>query len=251
MTNEGARLDVRTLPVPRIPARGAKGSIAFANAIRLQESFTARAERKALAWLAARLPPWVNSDHLTLLGFPAMILAGASYALVRANRVGLILASIFLALNWFGDSLDGTLARVRNRQRPRYGFYIDHVVDACGALFLFVGLGLSSYMSPAVAGVLLIAYLMLTIEVMLATHTLGTFTISYFKMGPTELRILLAIGTLVLLVHPTAVVFGRAFRLFDVGGVGSAIGLFVTLIVSAVRNTRTLYLAEPIPDERT
>jgi len=101
-----------------------------------------------------------------------------------------------------------------------------------------------------VAGVLLIAYLMLTVEVMLATHILGTFTIAYFKMGPTELRILLAIGTLVLLVHPTAVIVGHTFKLFDVGGLCGATGLFITLIVSAVRNTRTLYLAEPIPGDR-
>jgi phosphatidylglycerophosphate synthase len=179
-----------------------------------------------------------------------MLGAGASYWLASVTRIGLFLAVVCLALNWLGDSLDGTLARVRNHQRPRYGFYVDHVVDALGALLLFAGLGLSGYMSPAVAGVLLIAYLMLTVEVMLATHTLGTFTISYFKMGPTELRILLAIGTLVLLVHPTAVIVGHTFKLFDVGGLCGATGLFITLIVSAVRNTRTLYLAEPIPGDR-
>src|ERR1700730_19196188 len=109
MTNEGTRLDAGTLRVPGIRLSDTKESIPFANAIRLQESFSARAERKVLAWLAARLPSWVNSDHLTLVGFVAMILAGGSYALVRTNRVGLILATIFLALNWFSDSLDGTV----------------------------------------------------------------------------------------------------------------------------------------------
>ncbi len=93
---------ISIVPIRGIPLRGAKASIPFADAIRLQESFTARSERKALAWLAARLPLWINSDHLTLLGFVAMLLAGACYALARTNRVGLILATIFLALNWFG-----------------------------------------------------------------------------------------------------------------------------------------------------
>ncbi|HEX4642362.1 MAG TPA: CDP-alcohol phosphatidyltransferase family protein, partial [Candidatus Acidoferrales bacterium] len=104
-----------------------KKPLTFKDALRLQESFTAAAERRALAWLAARLPARVNSDHLTLLGFAAMFLAGASYALARTNPAGLLLATFFLALNWFGDSLDGTLARLRHRERPRYGFYVDHM----------------------------------------------------------------------------------------------------------------------------
>jgi len=223
------------------------GKTAFSGATRVLTSVLAPLEKRVLVAMARRMPPRINSDHLTGLALVAMLGAGLSYWLASVNTIGLYLAVFCLALNWFGDSLDGTLARVRDHQRPRYGFYIDHVVDAFGALFLFVGLGLSSYMSPAVAGALLIAYLMLTIEVMLATHTLGTFRISYFKLGPTELRILLAIGTLVLLAHPTAVIFGHAFKLFDVGGVCGAIGLFVTLIVSAVGNTKTLYIAEPIP----
>jgi phosphatidylglycerophosphate synthase len=227
------------------PARHIKP--AFHDATRVLTSMLAPLEKRVLVAIARRMPARINSDHLTGLALVAMLGAGLSYWLASVTPIGLYLAILCLALNWFGDSLDGTLARVRNRQRPRYGFYVDHVVDAFGVLLLLAGLGLSGYMSPAVAGALLIAYLMLTIEVMLATHTLGRFTISYFKMGPTELRILLAIGSLVLLVHPMAVIFGQTFKLFDVGGLCGAIGLFITLIVSAVRNTRTLYLAEPIP----
>ena len=107
-----------------------------------------------------------------------------------------------LAVNWFGDSLDGTVARVRNQQRPMYGFYVDHVIDIIGAVFLLGGLGLSPYMSPIVALVLLVAYLTLSAEIYLATHARGVFRISLFKVGPTELRILLAFGTLYL-PHPT------------------------------------------------
>jgi archaetidylinositol phosphate synthase len=245
MTNEGARLDIRTLPVRRIPARGAKKSIPFANAIRLQESFTARAERKALVWLAARVPPWVNSDHLTLVGFAAMILAGASYALVRTNRAGLILASIFLALNWFGDSLDGTLARVRNRQRPRYGFYVDHMIDTVGGLFLMGGLAISGIVDWRIALGMFIAFLMLSVEVYLAAYTLGTFRLSFAKLGPTEIRILLALGNAALWFYPDARIFGSSYRVFDVGGIAAIAGMGIMLVVSAICSTVKLYRAEP------
>ena len=156
-------------------------------------------------------------------------------------------ATVCLALNWFGDSLDGTLARVRQCQRPRYGFYVDHVIDEFGIAFLIGGMSLSGYMSPWVAAVLLIAYFMLTVEVFLATHVLGTFRMSFFKVGPTELRILLAIGNAFALSKPTATIAGQEFLLFDVGGVIGAIGLAFTLVFSAMSNTRKLYRLEPLP----
>ena len=121
----------------------------YKDAMRLQESFTARAERKVLVWLAVRLPAWVNSDHLTLLGFASMFGAGVSYSLVCPAPFRSAFAVFFLALNWFGDSLDGTLARVRNRQRPRYGFYVDHMIDTFGGLFLMGGLALSGFLIGA------------------------------------------------------------------------------------------------------
>jgi len=203
-----------------------------------------------LLWLAARLPGCVNSDHLTVVALVAMLMAGLSYWLARTTRSGLLLAVVCLAINWFGDSLDGTLARLRQHQRPRYGFYVDHVVDAAGAVFLLGGVGLSGYMSSIVALALLVAYLLLLVETFLATYTIGTFTMSYFGVGPTELRILLAIGNFVLLVHPTAELFGRQYLLFDVGGVIASCGLLVTLLVAVATHTRTLYLAEPLPRRR-
>jgi len=219
----------------------------FREASRSLTSLLAPVEKRALLWLATRLPPWVNSDHLTVLALAAMLLAGLSYWLARLSPAGLLLVVVCLAINWFGDSLDGTLARVRHHQRPRYGLYVDHVVDAAGAVFLLCGLGLSGYMSPLVALVLLVSYLLLLVETFLATYTLGSFTMSYFKIGPTELRILLAFGNLVLLVHPMAEIFGREFRLFDVSGVVAAGGLTVTLVVAVVTHTRALYLTEPLP----
>jgi len=219
----------------------------FKDANRVIVSVLAPAERKTLQFLAARMPARVNSDHLTALALAAMLGAGLSFWLARFSPIGLVLVVICLALNWFGDSLDGTLARYRSHQRPRYGYYVDHVVDAFGALFLFGGLAASGFMSPLVAMGLLVGYLMLSAEIYLAAHVLGEFKITYFQMGPTELRILLSIGTLVLFVKPFVVLFGQSYRLFDVGGVVGIAGMFVTLLVSAVSHTRTLYVAEPLP----
>lgn len=219
---------------------------AFSDATRAQLSFVAALEKKCLVWMAHRMPRWVNSDHLTVLGSLGMLLTGISYWLARWNRYALLLAIFWLAVNWFGDSLDGTLARVRNQQRPRYGFYVDHVVDTFGAFFLLTGLALSGYMHWKVAMGLLIAFYGISIEVYLAAYTVGVFHLSHWKFGPTELRILLAIGNVVLLYHPMATVLGRRYPLFDVGGVVGIFGIVVMMIAGVIRNTRTLYRAEPL-----
>jgi archaetidylinositol phosphate synthase len=166
---------------------------------RVQESFVAAAEKQALLWLAARTPNWVGPDHLTLLGFAAQIGAGACYVWARWDRFALLGVICCLALNWLGDSLDGTLARFRQRLRPRYGFYVDHMIDSFGALALMGGMALSGYMHPSIAIGLLIAFLMLSIQSYLATHTLREFRLSFWRFGPTELRILLMVGSLALL----------------------------------------------------
>lgn len=221
--------------------------LTFRPAVRAQFSLLAPIEKKALLWLAHRLPPWVNSDHLTLLGLAAMLLAGLSYWLARWNQHALLLVIFWLAVNWFGDSLDGTLARVRNQQRPRYGFYVDHVVDCFATLFLLGGLALSGYMSEKIAVALLIAYFMLCIEVYLATYTLGIFRLSLAKCSPTELRILLAFGNLALLFRPIVHIRGEAYRLFDVGGVIALVGMALLLVAAVAKNAVALYRAERIP----
>jgi phosphatidylglycerophosphate synthase len=216
--------------------------------IRQHTSLLARAEKRLLEKLAERMPNWVNSDHLTLLGLCGMLLAGAAYWAASWNRHALLLVVLALAINWFGDSLDGTLARVRNRQRPRYGYYVDHVIDLFGTFFLLGGLALSGYMSPMVALGLLAAFFMVEAQVYLATHVLGVFRLAFLKVGPTELRIILAIGTVCLLYKPWVALgsIGR-FLLFDVGGIISIAGMAMTLVVSSVRNTRELYKAETLP----
>jgi phosphatidylglycerophosphate synthase len=193
------------------------------------------------------MPAWVNSDHLTLAGFAAMFAAGLCYWAARRSRAGLVGVIAALAVNWFGDSLDGTLARVRGRERPRYGFYVDHITDALGTAFLMVGLALSGYMSPYIALGLLIAYFLLSIEVYLATYTIGTFHLSFWKFGPTELRLLLCVGNLALFRWPVVGLFGRRLLLFDVGGAAGIAGMSLMLVTAAVRHTRVLYEAERLP----
>jgi archaetidylinositol phosphate synthase len=218
----------------------------FNSATRQQQNLLAPLEKKTLIWLARRTPQWINSDHLTLLGFLGMALAGGCYFYARWNPMGLFGAVIFLTVNWFGDSLDGTLARVRNRQRPRYGFYVDHIVDAFGAIFLIGGMGLSGYMTGTIALILIVAYFLLAIEIYLATYTVGVFRLSFGIWGPTELRIVLAFGTLVLSRMPRVDIGSGKYLLCDVGGVVAIVALVGFTIHSAVQNTVRLYREEPL-----
>ncbi len=210
-------------------------------------SFLSGLEKRALVFMAERMPRAVNSDHLTLLGLLGMLGAGLSFWAAGAEPLALVGVVSCLILNWFGDSLDGTLARVRKHERPKYGYYVDHIVDVFGAFFLLGGLGLSGYMTPWIAASVMVVYLMVVSEIYLAAYAVGTFRIHFLRMGPTELRILFAIGTLYLLYRPVVTVFGTRALLFDVGGACAIVGLAVTLLVSAARNTRTLYLRETIP----
>ena len=216
----------------------------FREAVRIQKSFITQAEKRVLKWLAERTPESVNSDHLTILGAVGMFLAGASYALSRYSDYGLLLSCVFLAVNWLGDSLDGTLARFRHRQRPRYGFYVDHVIDCFGVTGLLGGMGISGYMQPLIAVWLLVAYLLLSAEIFLATYALARFEMSYFHFGPTELRILLCVGNLCVFFCPSAHPFGGPLSLFDLGAVVGGIGMATIAVTSSVRHTRLLYDAE-------
>ena len=221
-------------------------TIPFKSAIRQQDSLLSSAEKKTLIWLARQMPARINSDHLTALGFLGMLGAGIFYYFANEHPLALVASSVCLAVNWFGDSLDGTLARVRRKERPRYGFYMDHVVDAFAMLFLVGGMGLSGYMSGRIAMALLIAYFMLSIELYLATYTTGLFRLSFGAWGPTELRLVVMIGNIILLVRPHVTLAGRQYLLCDVAGVVTIAGLGIILIRSVVRNGRTLYLQETL-----
>lgn len=216
----------------------------FKNAKRVQTSFTAAAERKVLLWLASRMPDRINSDHLTLLGFASMVLAGASYAMARWDSGGLLLATTFLALNWFGDSMDGTLARFRACQRPRYGFYVDHIIDSAGAAFLMGGLAISRLVDWRIAAGMLTGFLLLSIESYLAAYALASFRMSFCKFGPTEIRILLALANFALWLEPAARVPGTAWRILDFGGAVAIAAMLVMFTFAAIAHTRALYLQE-------
>ena len=220
----------------------------FNEAERAQVSFLAPLEKRCLVWMARRTPGFINPDHLTALGLVSMLGAGIGYWQARWTKTGLVVVIVCLFFNWLGDSLDGTLARVRNKQRPKYGFYVDHVVDMLGTCFLLVGLALSSYMNPWIATGLLIVYFMLSIEVYLATYTLGTFHLSFWKFSPTELRLLLMAGNTALILRgPMAHLAGASFRLFDAGGLIGLIGMSLMLITAIARHTAALYRAERVP----
>jgi archaetidylinositol phosphate synthase len=220
------------------------GLSTFRSADRIQQSALASHEKRALVWIAERMPRWINSDHLTLLGFAAQLMTGASYALAHGSKWWLAGGIGFLAINWFGDSLDGTLARVRRQQRPRYGFYVDHILDSFGSVTLMAGLAFSGYMSPPIAAGLLVLFLLLSIQSYLATYTLGEFRMSFWSFGPTELRLLLIAGNLAALRWPR--VFHARYLLFDVGGVVGIVGMTAMVIFFTARNVMRLYDEERI-----
>jgi len=212
--------------------------------VREHTSVLAEAEKRLLIRMAGGLPRWVNSDHLTTLGAVAMAGVGACF---WAGGAALLLVIPLLALNWFGDSLDGTLARVRNQQRPRYGYYVDHVLDAVGFACLFGGLMLGGHMSLPLGLAFLAAYYLLVVEISLATHARGTFKLAFLKVGPTELRILLAMGTLQLMRADALIILGHKWLLFDVGGAVAIAGFLLAFMVGAIRNGVALYRQERLP----
>jgi len=206
-----------------------------------------RLELRFLPWVARRLPRWILPDDLTALGVAAAFGVCAAYQLSNDGRGWLWVASALLVVQWFGDSLDGTLARVRGIQRPKYGFYLDHMVDAIATAAIGIGLGLSPYMLLSIGTLVVVAYLILSINVYLESYAFGRFSIGYGYLGPTEIRvILIALNTAL------ALGLGLDFHLvdldmtvFDVIGLGIA-GVMITLLVGrAIRNLRELAKQEP------
>jgi CDP-alcohol phosphatidyltransferase len=214
--------------------------------VRVNTSVLAGAEKRLLIWIAELLPQTVNSDHLTVLGGLAMLGVGVCFWAGGYSRLAIAGVVPLLALNWFGDSLDGTLARVRRVERPCYGYYVDHVLDAIGFAALIAGLILGQHMSQGIGLAFLCAYYLLVIEVALSAHARGTFRLSFWHVGPTELRILLAAGALALLRSPTVTLFGSCWLLFDVGGLCGIACLVLTFAAAAYSSTKALYQQEPL-----
>ncbi len=228
----------------------AVGEAGFVGARRVNEALTARLEKRLMQWMAERAPKWVTSDQLTVLGLIAQIGAGVCFAVSRYDRRLLLAVILYLALNWLGDSLDGTLARVRRQERPRYGFYVDHIVDVLGSVALMCGLGFSGLLHWATAMAMLIAFLVLSSESYLATYTLKCFELSQGIFGPTEIRILLAMGCVAAMRSPYSTLFGHRMLLFDLGGVIATIGMAGMALMVTTRHTAQLYRQEPIATSR-
>jgi archaetidylinositol phosphate synthase len=204
-------------------------------------------ERRVLPRLARALPGWVVPDHLTALGLLAATVVAASYALSNRNPAWLWVASAGLVLQWYGDSLDGTLARVRGIERPRYGYYLDHITDAYSTFVIGVGLGLSPYLLLSIGLAIVILYLILSINVYLETYVLGEFRLGYAVLGPTEARVaLISANTVAVLVGPLRFsVAGLSLTLFDVlGGIG-VLAMGALLLVRIGENLRSLGRLEP------
>ena len=214
---------------------------------RINHALTAEIETRVLRWMARHAPAWVTSDQLTILGLSAQIGAGIFYALAGRHRLALLGVIACIVLNWLGDSLDGTLARVRCLQRPRYGFYVDHMVDIFGSVALMAGLGLSGLLHWQTAAAMLVAFLLLSSESYLATHTLSRFQLSQGPFGPTEIRIFLIAGNVALIHSPWSSVFGHRVLLFDLGGAIAAVAMLGMAILVTVRHTTQLYRQEPLP----
>ncbi len=218
--------------------------------VREQGSVTAVVEKRLLVWIAHRLPRWITSDALTAVGLSAMACAGAGFAGLRFSSSAAYIVVAALVVNWLGDSLDGTVARVRHLERPRYGYYVDHVVDLAGTGLLLAGLAASGRMHPAIALGVLVAYLLAAGESYLATHALGVFKISFAGFGPTELRIVLAVGALAVARDPVISTWPFAgMQLFDVGGAAAFCGLLLAFIARAVQHSCLLAAIEHHQDE--
>ena len=199
-------------------------------ALRDLEGLTTRLERRALRWLASRVPEPIGPDHLTTLGVAGLGLAGAAYAASARWPWLLLVVNLGLTVNWLGDSLDGTLARYRERTRPRYGHYVDHVVDAFGAVALLAGLAASGWISGPLALGLLVAYLIFLVHMGYAAHTTGRFTMSYSGVGGTELRLGLATVNTVVLAQPSLILGGARVLVFDLVGTVALVGMSILLV---------------------
>ena len=217
--------------------------------IRDHRSVLAAAEKRLLVRIASRLPTSITSDHLTALALAAMLLAGPAFAAIADTPWAAAVFILLLAVNWFGDSLDGTVARVRDQQRPRYGFYVDHVIDLAGTAALIGGMAASGLMTPAIAFAVLAIYFMVAAESFLATHARGVFRMSFAGFGPTELRLLLAAGAVRVAYDPIVRVGGVDILLLDAGGLVAIAALAIAFVTAAVRNGILLYRAEPLPSK--
>ena len=207
---------------------------------RIQRNILAAGERRLLTWLASRMPPSITPDRLTSIGFTGAALVATGYALSYFNIYWLWLSVVAYFINWFGDSLDGSLARFRKIERPKFGYFIDHSTDALGNMLIMIGLGLSPFLRMDVALFGLGAYLLLSIHTFVAARVVDEFRLSYVAAGPTELRLVLIAMTLSMFATGPGYVFGIDLSPFDIfiGGLGAI--LVLLFVVQTARTAKQL-----------
>lgn len=227
-----------------------------ADAVRIQTSVLNALEKKVLVWLAERQPKWVTSDILTYLGTFGAVVIAVGYILASRNINFLWLSSLGFVINWYGDSLDGTLARVRKLQRPVYGYYLDHTIDAVNEVMIFVSVGISGLMHLNIALLALVMYLLITLNVSINAHLKKEFRLTYAKMGPTEFRIIMVIvNTLFIMIRPlrefsyTFMICGQeyVFRALDFIGMTIVVVLAVIHLVTISSDIREYAVMDPMP----
>jgi phosphatidylglycerophosphate synthase len=204
---------------------------------RVLRALTSPYEKPLLIWMAHRLPAWVTPDHLTVLGIFAAFVTFAGLAMIRVSPWWVMLSNAGFVLHWWADSLDGTLARVRKREREQYGHFVDHICDAFTTAVICVGLGISALVHPGIGLAAAIGYLLMNVLAHLVSYVDGVFQISYGRIGPTEIRIIAMAGTtLCAFWNPLLVRFaGKAYALADLLTFTVAAGLFVVFVVSSIK----------------
>ncbi len=214
---------------------------------RILNTFTSVQEKRLLRWIAQRLPSWISSDTLTIVGVSGALVIFVGYGLCNLNPAFLWLVNLGFVINWFGDSLDGTLARVRHTERPVYGFYVDHATDAFDEMFIFLGIGISPYVQFEIASLALVGYLILSVLVYVRTCVKGEFTISYGRLGPTEVRLIaITVNTLVFFFgNPTISISSITLTFFDWGALAVATLLFIIAVTTTIRQSRILAEVDP------
>ena len=225
-------------------------------AVRIQNSILNGAEKKALVWMAERMPGWIVSDSMTLLGIFGALMIAVGFILCGNDINWLWLSVAGFVVNWFGDSLDGTLARVRGTQRPVYGYYLDHTVDIINEAFMFIGMGLSYLMRLDVALIIFILYLCLTLNVSINAHLKSEFKLTYGKLGPTEFRLIACVILMLIIFFPSLREFELNMTLcgnelvfgpLDFAGIVVSIVLALIYINTVIKDAKGYAEADPLP----
>ncbi|MBQ6254227.1 MAG: CDP-alcohol phosphatidyltransferase family protein [Bacteroidales bacterium] len=225
-------------------------------AVRIQNSILNGAEKKALVWMAERMPGWIVSDSMTLLGIFGALMIAVGFILCGNDINWLWLSVAGFVVNWFGDSLDGTLARVRGTQRPVYGYYLDHTVDIINEAFMFIGMGLSYLMRLDVALIIFILYLCLTLNVSINAHLKSEFKLTYGKLGPTEFRLIACVILMLIIFIPSLREFELNMTLcgnelvfgpLDFAGIVVSIVLALIYINTVIKDAKGYAEADPLP----